>query len=284
MLAAIRQSRLARMGSRAVGRVRGRSKCGESLEIQLHTSSPLPLHGARSVRDLGGYAFSSDCGSQGFTATGVFLRSGSLFFLTGADVQALRAYGLARIIDLRSPFELRLFPDAFCRGKYADIDYVSVPMMDRIQARGIRAQIPNRMSDVYCNLLDNDAQSIRTVFEALDCDGCVLFHCRAGKDRTGVIAMLLLKLLGVSDEAVVADYAITDRYSGRTMGLQHVGLTILARRSTRCVFRSDPEEMERTLAHLRERYGSARAYLEEVAQVPAATLDSLVIRLGGQLA
>ena len=247
-----------------------------------YVSAPLPLRGSRGVRDLGGYAFANAQGGEGFTATGAFLRSGSLFFLTRDDVRLLRAYGLSRVIDLRSPLELKYFPDAFCRGRYPDIDYVSVPMMDQINSRGIRGQIPVRMSDVYCSILDDDAESVREVFEALDCDGCVLFHCRAGKDRTGVVAMLLLKLVGASDETVIADYAISDHYTGRTMGLQRVGLTILARRSTRPLFKSDPEEMERTLAHVEERYGTVRAYLEEVAEVPAATLDRIAARLSGR--
>lgn len=248
----------------------------------IHISKPLPLRGAHSVRDLGGYAVTDAAGAPGFTVTGAFLRAGSLFFLTADDVRLLRAYGVTRVIDLRSPMELRYFPDAFCRGKYPDIDYVSVPMMDQINSRGIRGKIPARMSDVYCSILDDDADSVREVFEALDHEGCILFHCRAGKDRTGVIAMLLLKLLGASDEVAIADYAVSDQYTGATMGIQRVGLTILARRSTRCLFKSDPEEMERTLAHLHERYGTARAYLEDAAEVPASTLDRITARLSGR--
>ena len=80
-------------------------------------SIPLPLRGVRSVRDLGGYPLVDREGHAGFTTTGAFLRGGSLFFLTRSDVEMLRAYGVTRVIDLRSPFELRLFKDAFCRGR-----------------------------------------------------------------------------------------------------------------------------------------------------------------------
>lgn len=245
-------------------------------------SIPLPLRGVRSVRDLGGYPLVDGEGHAGFTTTGAFLRGGSLFFLTRSDVEMLRAYGVTRVIDLRSPFELRRFKDAFCRGRYPDIDYVSVPMMDQINSRGISGQVPDRMSDVYCSILDDDAASVRQVFMALDDDGCVLFHCRCGKDRTGVIAMLLLKLVGASDDAVIADYAVSDRYSGRTMGLQRVGLRIIARRPVTALFVSAPDEMERTLDHLYREYGSAREYLEQVAEVPADVLDRIVTHLAGR--
>lgn len=80
-----------------------------------------------------------------------------------------------------------------------------------------RNALPDRMLMVYKSLLDNDAPSIRCVMEAIDecgAGGCTLFHCRAGKDRTGVIAMLLLGLAGVSDEDIVADYAATQQYLG----------------------------------------------------------------------
>lgn len=77
-----------------------------------------------------------------------------------------------------------------------------------------RDALPDRMLTVYKSLLDNDAPSIRRVMEAIDecgAGGCALFHCRAGKDRTGVIAMPLLGLAGVSDEDIVADYAATQQ-------------------------------------------------------------------------
>ena len=258
------------------------TQAADEKSLGIKVSEPLPLHGVRSARDLGGYPYESDCGARGYTATGTFLRSGSLFFLTRYDLRMLEAYGVTRIIDLRSPFELKLFPDSFCRGKHPEIDYVSVPMMDGINSHRVHDQVPDRMSDVYCGFLDNDSDSIRQVFEALDDDGCVLFHCRCGKDRTGVIAMLLLKLIGVDDDTVIADYAVSDRYSGRTMGLQRIGLRIIAHRSVRALFESAPDEMERTLDHMYKEYGTAREYLEQVAEVPAATLDRLVARFSGQ--
>ena len=116
--------------------------------------------------------------------------------------------------------------------------------------------------------------------DAFGQDGCTLFHCRAGKDRTGVVAMLLLGLAGVSDEDIVADYAATQRYLGRGLRAQRVAVSaILCRRASRCLFEAIPAEMELTLEHLHERYGTVREYLEGCAGVSVAVLDRIAHRL-----
>ena len=132
-------------------------------------------------------------------------------------------------------------------------------MLDQLNSSGFRGALPACMFDVYQSLLDNDASSIRSVMEALDGPGCSLFHCRAGKDRTGVVAMLLLGLAGVDDEFIVEDYRVTQDYMGRGLRAQRAGVSILLlKKVPRCLFESAPLEMERTLEHLHARYGTAR--------------------------
>ena len=155
-------------------------------------------------------------------------------------------------------------------------------MLDQLNSSGLRGQVPRRMSDVYLQLLDNDAESFRLVMGALDGPGCALFHCRAGKDRTGVIAMLLLGLAGVDDAQIVADYAATGEYMSFSMHAQRVFVAVvLRRRVPRSLFVAQPAEMERTLSHLHERYGTARAYLQDYAGCKPALLDRLAARLRG---
>ena len=248
----------------------------------------LPLVRVRNVRDLGGYAYCAEDGSQGETAFGVFLRGPSLRRLGSRDFEVLRGYGqgLKCVVDLRSDFEARHWPDPYANGRDV-VTYVHIPMLDRLHAKGVRDAIPDRMSMVYKSLLDNDAQSIHGVMEAIDrygSGGCTLFHCRGGKDRTGVIAMLLLGLAGVTDADIVEDFAATQRYIGRGAGVQRVALSIATlRRAPRSLFEAVPVEMEQTLDYLHERYGSARAYLEDCAQVPASVLDRIArrLRVGG---
>lgn len=249
------------------------------------TIRTLPLRGARNVRDLGGYSFTAEDGRTGLTEYGVFLRGDALGGLRAADCTALAELGLRRVIDVRSTFELRHWPDPYApegRAARPDVAYIHIPMLDQLNSAGLRGKIPQRMSDVYLDLLDNDAQSLRRVFEALDGPGCSLFHCRAGKDRTGVIAMLLLGLAGVDDALIVDDYAATGEYMSASMHAQRVLVAVfLRRRVPRSLFVAQPAEMERTLDHLHERYGTARSYLQEYADCAPELLDRLAARLQG---
>ena len=193
----------------------------ERRDAAVHSAGPqqLPLARVRNVRDLGGCAYRAEDGSQGETAYGIFLRGPSLRKLTPGDYEYLQEYGegLKCVVDLRSDFEVGHWPDPYARGRDG-VAYVHVQMLDQLNSGKFRDALPDRMSTVYKGLLDNHASSIRRVMESIDAfgqDGCTLFHCRAGKDRTGVVAMLLLGLAGVSDEDIVADYAATQRYLGR---------------------------------------------------------------------
>ncbi len=263
-----------------------RADAGESglmSEAELYTSQPLPLKGARNTRDLGGFAYRDDQGRMGRTARHVYLRSGALTRLRPSDVRMLRSYGLRRVIDVRSNFELRIWPDPFAKRPQPDVDYVHVPMMDQLNSNGFQGLLPESMFASYRDLLDNDAAGFRHLMEALDVPGCVLYHCRVGKDRTGVITMLLLELAGVDAASIVADYAATQRYMGGFLRLQRAVVSLIVRRRVpRCLFEADPREMERTMAYLHERYGGARAYLIDVAGCPEELVDRITARLQGR--
>ncbi|OUP10519.1 tyrosine-protein phosphatase [Collinsella sp. An2] len=238
-------------------------------QTQLYTSEPLPLRRLRNVRDLGGYPYVDEAGHTGRTACGVFLRSGALGRASRSDIAALWAYGLALVIDVRSNFELRIWPDPFADGGVPGVVYEHIPMMDQLNSNGFQGLLPENMFNVYRDLLDGDPDDFRVLLEAADqygAGGCTLFHCRAGKDRTGVIAMLLLGLAGVDDEHIVADYAATQQYMGRGLRAQRIAVSVLIRKKVpRCLFEADPHEMERTLDYLHRTYGGAYRYLRDVA-------------------
>lgn len=248
-----------------------------------HTAQPLPLRGTRNVRDLGGFPFVDESGEPGTTASHVFLRSGSLTRLRRADFETLRAYGLTRVIDVRSSFELKLWPDPYAKRPRPGVSYVHIPMMDQLNSNGFQGLLPESMFATYRDLLDDDAASFRTLMEALDVPGCVLFHCRVGKDRTGVITMLLLDLAGVPERDIVADYAATERYMGGFLRTQRALVSIALRKKVpRCLFEANPHEMERTIAYLREHYGTARRYLIEAAGCDAVLVERIAARLRGR--
>ena len=131
--------------------------------------------------------------------------------LTPADVQALLAYGVGCVIDLRSENETAAAPSVF-RGQ-PGVAYYTVPLLDEAASSGFTGALPKGMGAVYQALLDRNAADFARIVHLLAAhlDKVTLFHCTAGKDRTGVTAMLLLALAGVPREAIVADYAVSEQ-------------------------------------------------------------------------
>ncbi len=229
----------------------GNKTCGPKAEPNV--AQPLPLHGSHNTRDLGGYPTAHG----GVTQTHRFLRSDAIERWDGHDVAAMRAYGLSTIVDLRSRYEREKAPDPVVDGVRA----VHAPMLDNMHSSGFAQGVPNAMSELYISLLAHDGQTLCQVMRALLAPGCALFHCTAGKDRTGVVSMLLLKLAGVPDDVVVRDYAVTAQYMGAQFAAQRAQLQAWGYTVPENAFDSRPAEMERTLDVLAHRYGGARAYL-----------------------
>ncbi len=246
-------------------------------------SRPLPLEGAANVRDLGGYPIAGN--PRHVTARGAFLRGDDLSALSAQDVASLTAYGLSLDIDVRSARELGEAPDVFENPADADgVRYASVPLLDGMNSAGFEGPLPSSLEEIYRVLLDADAYGLARVMELMAAEtGAVLFHCSAGKDRTGVIAMLLLKLADVADEDVVADYAASAGYMEARFRAQRTALAKRGIAAPDFLFASEPETMKRTLIHLARRYGSAEHYLLEAAGVNPASVAIIKNRLQGGL-
>ena len=175
----------------------------------------LPMTGAENVRDLGGLPLIS--GRQ--TRSGVLFRGDTLQELTPEDVALLRSLGLRTVIDLRTPMEA----DREGRGPLANepVEYVNLPFMpdeQMIRGRDVAQDLvvaERRETDRvqrYLNYLrhagDRVVGAVRVMASP---DGPpALFHCAAGKDRTGVLAAMVLDSVGVEREAIIADFALTN--------------------------------------------------------------------------
>lgn len=237
---------------------------GDQIVITKNTlavSRPLPLQGAKNVRDLGGYI-----GTGGVaTRRGAFLRADSLGRLSEQDRQALYQYGVRCVIDLRSKQELQREPNRL-KG-YCDIEYENISISDGVQSSGLQGNdFPPTMADLYIGLLDSAGPSIYQVMQTAlrHPRETVLFHCSAGKDRTGTVAMLLLELCGVSEEAIIADYAATEIYMKDLFASQKAQMEALGMHVPDYLLQAKPQDMARTLQHLHRRYRSAAGYLAEI--------------------
>jgi protein-tyrosine phosphatase len=228
----------------------------------------LNIQGAQNVRDVGGYPLTNGKTLQ----KRKFIRAGSLANLTPQGVASLRGLGVDCVVDLRSRRECELMPsrlpEDFAIARY------HLPMLDHIQSdvsEG-RFQFPSSMSAMYCGLLDGDQHTFREIFSifADPRHNAVLYHCTAGKDRTGVTTMLLLGLCGLDDDSIIEDYSWSDQLIQQELD-PPIGIPDH-------VLRSAPEYMRDTLAHLHKVYGSQRGYLEKIG-ITAAQMQIIVEKM-----
>jgi protein-tyrosine phosphatase len=166
------------------------------------------LEAVHNFRDLGGYATADGR----TTLWRTLYRADGLYRLTPADVTALEPLGLRTVIDLRSDSELDE------RGRFPvdahPVVFHHLPIVDKTWAH-LDAPDYDRDEDfliwAYQDMLAIGAPRFAAAFEVLAEPGALpaVFHCAAGKDRTGLLAALLLGSLGVSHDDIVADYALT---------------------------------------------------------------------------
>lgn len=224
-------------------------------------SQPFALTGTRNTRELGGYRTPSGL----LLKTHSLLRSDALNSLAKEDAEFLSGYGVRCVIDLRFPEEIERLPD-LTELFPTPVRSVAVSLQDPVRKKKYTEEFPPSMWELYCWMLDESQAEFREIFETIAefPDQCVLFHCTGGKDRTGMVTMLLLKLAGVDDATVVGDYALTetvmqDLFAWQTKDLESRGFTVPL-----YIMQSPPSNMEKTLRHLKENYGTAADYLSHI--------------------
>lgn len=175
----------------------------------------LPLKGTVNTRELGGYPTIDGK----VTKYHIFLRSDNLTNLTQEDNVFLKGYGITDIIDLRGATAIQ---STFVSDDNIDKDFFNfhyIPLSNKKMEEYVKE---NYSSDDfnfgigYTYLLENK-EKIKEVFDVLaNSKGGVLFHCAAGKDRTGVIAALILGLCNVADQDIIANYEVTGTYISKS--------------------------------------------------------------------
>jgi len=207
----------------------------------------LLLSNTLNTRDLGGYP----TGTGGCTCFSRFLRSDLPYALTDADASRLIGMGITTVVDLRSTRETEQAPSFFeNREGFA---YRHCPL----HGNGKRPADEKDIPASYLNLLADSSVlfDIMKIFADAECG--VLFHCTAGKDRTGVIAALLLSLAGVPLPDILADYQISYTYI-RPMVER---LRAADPSFPRWAGQSKPEYMAAFLSAFCEKYQSVAQYL-----------------------
>jgi protein tyrosine/serine phosphatase len=244
-------------------------------------SRALLWDGCLNVRDLGGHP--TEDGAE--TRFGTYVRADNLERLTEAGWRALVDYGVRTVVDLRLEEERETAPPAGL-----PITALHCPLVpdfghadwEEINALSLGAVPPDSTRLVYVEFLeryrDRFGSAVSTIATA-DGGGAVLFHCMGGKDRTGLVTALLLRVAGVEREAVAADYAL----SGTNLQALHdswIAASADAReRELRIRICATPAEaMLAVLETLDERYGGAEGYLR-AAGLGDRELDGICSRL-----
>ena len=241
------------------------------MKQQIHL--PLALTGAENVRELGGYRT-----TDGKTIrTHRLLRGTAQDSLTDEDRAFLYDYGVRCIIDLRSSYEGKEKPSRM--EGYKDVAYYNVPMLDEINSKTpeeMKKGMPSSIFEIYKGLILDERAGFKRVLDIISDHptGCILFNCAAGKDRTGLTAMLLLSIAGVDEETIVDDYVASERFLPEFIKRRKAEMEALELEWEESFFGTAPENMEQTLALIKQEFGTVHDYLLQIG-IERAQIDKI---------
>lgn len=230
------------------------------------------LEGAYNVRDLGGY----ETKDGSLTKWDRYFRGDGLHELTDHDIKILKEdKHIILDIDLRGAMEVNTNVDRL--KDVGGITYTPISLLDffekQMQEKGLSkgditlskedmAKMPKSLGELYVMVLHYCQDKMKEVFWAISQagKGAVIFHCSVGKDRTGMVAALLLNLAGVSDKLILEDYA----YSSKTIAPVIKRYETLNQEFLKPFLTAGPESMAMFLDELKKSFGDAAGYLKHI--------------------
>jgi protein-tyrosine phosphatase len=217
------------------------------------------------------------------------IRSDNVASLTREGRQAMIDYGVTTVIDLRSESEVKgspgppfsEFQSTSPRSRHASHSrtpvYRHLPLIDD-ETAPILNQAPT-MPERYVLMLERRQRGMGAIFDAIArAEGPVLFHCFAGKDRTGLVAAMMLSIAGVDPEAIGADFAETDLQLAERYEEWLAKASPERLQSMREELRCPPGWMLSTLDYVNQKWGGVEGYLE-AAGLPSSTIARLQSKL-----
>ena len=241
----------------------------------------LAWEGCLNVRDLGGLP--TEDGRR--TRAGAVVRSDNVRGLTDAGWRALADHGVTRIVDLRWPVEFAVY-----QPRDVEIHVVHVSVLGETYDAGYVAELDAHLASVddvadhyawsYVDFLERYRDRFGLAFAAVaDADGTVVVHCMGGKDRTGIVSALLLRLAGVRLDAIGEDYAVTAANLEPSTSKWIPAITDEVARAKWEKLRDTPADaMVRVVREIERRYGDVASYLR-AAGLTDAQIERLRERL-----
>jgi protein-tyrosine phosphatase len=230
----------------------------------------IALDGVYNFRDLGGYRTVD--GQR--VKWGVIYRSAALSRASAEDVAEIEALGVRNIYDLRSSEERtqqpttwqgRPSPHIFAHDYSLDRSVISGVVRPGASAGAVRAAF----AQSYPDMLRQTQPQQRALFEGLlAAEGPVLFHCTAGKDRTGMAAALVLSVLRVPRDVIFADYDMSNQYLAPSD--PRMAALNLSPEAMHALAGVEPAYLQAAFDYIDTNYGSVDAYVERELGVTAA--------------
>jgi protein-tyrosine phosphatase len=236
------------------------------------------MEGAPNFRDLGGYV--SNNGQQ--TAWGKVFRTQALALLSDRDVDKIRKMGVKTVIDFRDDDEVRKAPSRLPEG----VNIVRLPIdVGNNASDSVRKMAQSLLFDsLLCDRFMEDANrrfvteftaQYKAFFDILlrKENYPVVFHCTAGKDRTGFAAAMLLCALDVGWDTVMEDYLLTNKYLKQQAPASQISEQALS--ALRLIWSVQPSWLNAAKNEIIQRYGSIDNYLQKELQIGKAEKERL---------
>jgi protein-tyrosine phosphatase len=235
-------------------------------------ASVLSFTGAPNFRDLGGYRTADGLTVRRFR----LLRSDHLGALTAEDARQMAQLGLRRVFDLRGVVErataMCALPDVTVHSLAIEPTIVQV-LADLTDAGHelTQADVVAHMQDTYRGFVRENSHRFATLFtHLLESNEPLVFHCTAGKDRTGFAAALILHALGVPQDEVMRDYLLTNgrlKPKSEWRGLAPEVASVL--------YRVQPEFLNASFEAVQQDFGGVEGYLREALSLGPAERERL---------
>ncbi|MEX1009628.1 MAG: tyrosine-protein phosphatase [Acidimicrobiia bacterium] len=217
---------------------------------------PVKLTGFVNFRDLGGHST-----PEGHLRAGRVYRSDSLAHVEVSDiVHLVEERGITMVIDLRRDHEVEAAPLADLEAAGVRVVHQSLidPAVPALQTSDI---VDGTLADRYLSILDTSGDQFVAVVRLIsDSDNHpVVFQCAAGKDRTGLVAAMVLGLLGVDDETITTDYAASAAVVDVLLARLHARAPDREPPGPR-IMSAEASTMQAALDWMRDRHGSIEGY------------------------
>lgn len=248
----------------------------ELSSIVNHERRLVALFAVHNFRDLGGYPTADGRATKWNT----LYRADGLYRLTAADARKVADLGVRTVVDLRTDNEVRT------RGRFPvrdhAVSYHHLPIIDATWGESVTPEIEDSVEFLvwaYRQMLAEAAPRFADAIRLLASTDALpaVFHCAAGKDRTGILSALVLGSLGVDDAIIAADYGLTRQATQRLVAWARVHQPELADLYLKMPARfvaADPQAMTVILGDLASGHGSVRNFVRDIG-VDEPTLAAL---------